>query len=67
MLQDLLFFGPLPDNIANVVFDSLIYRKMTHSAEDWDGYCVKDIDRRKCIGSDIKHGFMLSYYRVSIF
>ena len=54
-------FGPLPDNIANVVFDSLIYRKMTHSAEELFGYCVKDIDRPKCIRSDIKHGFMLNY------
>lgn len=54
-------FGPLPDNIANVVFDSLIYRKMAHSAEELFGYCVKDIDRPKCIRSDIKHGFMLNY------
>ena len=54
-------FGPLPDNIANVVFDSLIYRKMAHSAEDLFGYCVKDIERPKCIRSDIKHGFMLNY------
>ena len=54
-------FGPLPDNLADVVFNSLIYRKMAHSAEDLFGYCVKDIERPKCIRSDIKHGFMLNY------
>lgn len=31
-------FGPLPQNIADIVYKSLIYRKMAHSAEDLYGY-----------------------------
>lgn len=54
-------FGPLPDNIADIVFNSLIYRKMAHSAEDLFGYCVKDIERPSYTRSDIKHGFMINY------
>ena len=54
-------FGPLPDNIADIVFKSLIYRKMAHSAEDLFGYCVKDIERPSYTRSGLKHGFMINY------
>lgn len=54
-------FGPLPDNLKDIVFNSLIYRKMAHSAEDLFGFCVKDMEKPRCIRSDIKHGFMLNY------
>lgn len=54
-------FGPLPDNIADIVFKSLIYRKMAHSAEDLFGYCVKDIKRPSYTRSGLKHGFMINY------
>ena len=54
-------FGPLPDNIAEIAFNSLIYRKMAHSAEDLFGYCVKDIPRPNYNRSDIRHGFAINY------
>lgn len=54
-------FGPLPDNIAEIAFHSLIYRKMAHSAEDLFGYCVRDIPRPKYSRSDIRHGFAINY------
>ncbi len=31
-------FGPIPQDIANIVFKSIRYRKMIHSAEDITGY-----------------------------
>lgn len=54
-------FGPLPQNIADIVSKSLIYRKMAHSAEDLYGYVVKDIERPDYVRSDIRHGFVLDY------
>ena len=54
-------FGPLPGNIADIVFKSLVYRKMAHSAEDLFGYCVRDIERPRSTRSGIKHGFMINY------
>ena len=54
-------FGPLPQNIADIVFKSLIYRKMAHSAEDLFGYVVRDIERPSYVRADIRHGFMLDY------
>ncbi|HJC64434.1 MAG TPA: alanine-tRNA synthetase second additional domain-containing protein [Candidatus Blautia merdavium] len=54
-------FGPLPDNIADIVFHSLIYRKMAHSAEDLFTYCVRDIERPEYSRADIKHGFVIQY------
>ena len=54
-------FGPLPNNIADIVFKSLIYRKMAHSAEDVFEYCVRDMARPFYTRSDIKHGFMINY------
>ena len=54
-------FGPPPDNIAQIAFSSLIYRKMAHSAEDLFGYCVKDIPRPDYHRSDIRHGFAINY------
>ena len=54
-------FGPLPDNIANIVFHSLIYRKMAHSAEDLFGYVVRDIEKPSYVRGDIRHGFLLEY------
>lgn len=54
-------FGPLPNNIADIVFKSLVYRKMAHSAEDLFGFCVKDLKRPSYTRSGIKHGFMINY------
>ena len=33
-------FGPVPQDIANIVFKSIRYRKMVHSAEDITGYIL---------------------------
>lgn len=56
-------FGPLPDSIKNVVYKTVIYRKMAHSAED----ITTSILFRKynCeisdIHSDVKHGFIICF------
>ena len=54
-------FGPLPQNIADIVYKSLIYRKMAHSAEDLYGYVVRNMERPDYVRSDIRHGFVLDY------
>ena len=54
-------FRHCPGNIADIVFKSLIYRKMAQAQEDLFGYCVRDIERPTYTRSGIKHGFMINY------
>jgi len=56
-------FGPKPQEIADIVFESLIYRKMAHTAEDITGMVLEyemGIKKPK-VHSDIKHGFVLEF------
>jgi len=55
-------FGPFPDDIVNIVFKSLKYRKMAHSAEDLTSLVLAEmgIDKPEA-HSDIKHGFVLEF------
>lgn len=57
-------FGPEPDDIAQIVFKSIEYRRMTHSAEDLCAYFLKrqypDTDYTH---GDVRHGFILSFPR----
>ncbi|AQS60049.1 alanine-tRNA synthetase second additional domain-containing protein [Desulforamulus ferrireducens] len=56
-------FGPEPQEIADIVFESLIYRKMAHTAEDITGKVLEEemgIKKPK-VHSDIKHGFVLEF------
>ncbi|MEG2860436.1 MAG: alanine-tRNA synthetase second additional domain-containing protein [Clostridia bacterium] len=54
-------FGPEPNDIATIVFKSIRYRKMAHTAEDlaerklWEHY------RGKYQHSDVRHGFVLEF------
>lgn len=53
-------FGPEPQEIVDIVFESIKYRRMAHSAEDLTSMILEDMGMPKPeIHSDIKHGFVL--------
>lgn len=54
-------FGPEPQMIADIVFPSIIYRKMAHSAEDLCEICLNHIGVQKYTHGDVRHGFILSF------
>jgi len=55
------FFGPLPQDIANIVYKSIRYRKMAHSAEDLVEHCMPPELFNKCYHGDIVRGFSLGF------
>lgn len=59
-------FGPLPQDIYNVVIPSLQNRRMAHSAEDLTAYALQEIfgipfRRYKDVNNDVRGGFVLSF------
>lgn len=52
-------FGPEPKNIAEIVYGSINYRRMAHSAEDLCVHCM-GLDTKE-ERSDVKHGFVLEF------
>lgn len=55
-------FGPEPQSIAGIVFESIKYRRMAHSAEDLTSMILEEMGlERPEIHSDIKHGFVLEF------
>lgn len=58
-------YGPQPKEISNIVFESLKYRKMAHTAEDItsrileDEYGIPNCEEH----SDVKHGFVLEFHQ----
>lgn len=53
-------FGPEPQSITDIVFDSIRYRRMAHSAEDITSMILEEMGLAKPEAhSDIKHGFVL--------
>jgi hypothetical protein len=53
-------FGPEPKSIADIVFESIKYRRMAHSAEDITSMILEEMGLEKPeVHSDIKHGFVL--------
>ncbi len=56
-------FGPLPEDIATIVFRSLAYRRMAHTAEDLVGLILHNELQVKepLIHADVKHGFVLEF------
>lgn len=54
-------FGPLPQEIVNIVFPSLTYRLQAHTAEDLTGMVLEEYGLYRYIEghSDIKHGFVI--------
>ncbi len=54
-------FGPIPSDIAAIVYKSLDYRKMAHSAEDITGYFIEQEYSGVFDHADIRHGFVLCF------
>lgn len=54
-------FGPIPQDIANIVFQSIRYRKMVHSAEDITGYILSHGRPENYKHADVKNGFVLCF------
>ena len=54
-------FGPLPENIANIVHKSVKYRKMAHTLEDLCVYYMGDGFAQDGPRSDVRHGFVLEF------
>lgn len=55
-------YGPQPKEIADIVFNSILYRRMAHSAEDITSMVLEEMGLEKPqIHSDIKHGFVLEF------
>lgn len=55
-------FGPDPQTIADIVFESIKYRRMAHSAEDITSMILEEMGLNKPeVHSDIKHGFVLEF------
>ena len=54
-------FGPEPQEISDMVFTSLPYRLMCHTAEDLCEMFLSQEDLNRCIYDDVKHGFVMSF------
>lgn len=54
-------FGPVPQDIYNIVSKSIKYRKMVHSAEDITCYFLSHGLPKNYEHADIKHGFLLCF------
>ena len=54
-------FGPEPEELKNVVYKSLPYRLMAHSAEDICEMFIDEFDVNRCGHDDVKHGFALYF------
>lgn len=56
-------FGPEPDDLAKIVFSSINYRRMAHSAEDLTEHFLRlqGIKSREYEHGDVRHGFMLRF------
>lgn len=54
-------FGPEPAEIRDVVYNSLPYRLMAHTAEDLCEFCMPAEDYARCGHDDVKHGFVISF------
>jgi hypothetical protein len=57
-------FGPQPQDVADIVFKSLPFRKMTHSAEDLCEYVMRKHGMTETfLHSDVRHGFVFSFLK----
>lgn len=54
-------FGPEPEELREVVYKTLPYRLMAHTAEDLCEMCMGDFDMERCGHDDVKHGFALYF------
>jgi len=54
-------FGPEPEDIRKVVYSSVKFRRMTHSAEDLCEFVLAKLDVPDYEHSDVRHGFILGF------
>lgn len=54
-------FGPEPEDISKVVFESIRYRRMAHTAEDLTERFLRLHNRTQYTHGDIRHGFTLRF------
>ncbi len=54
-------FGPAPEEIRQIVYPSLRYRLMAHTAEDLCEMCMDQFDMDRCGHDDVKHGFAIYF------
>lgn len=55
-------FGPEPKEIRDIVYKSIIYRWMAHTAEDLTSHLLEELGlERPTYHSDIKNGFVLQF------
>lgn len=54
-------FGPVPQEICDIVYRSLPYRLMAHTAEDLCEYCMPPEELDRCVHGDVKHGFVMAF------
>ena len=54
-------FGPKPREIYDIVYKSLPFRLMSHTAEDLCEFCMPKDELERCGHGDIKHGFIISF------
>ena len=55
------FFGPEPKDIADIVFPSVRYRRMAHTAEDLAERFMWKNGQDEYLHSDVHHGFILEF------
>ena len=59
-------FGPQPDSVYRIVHESLLFRKMAHSAEEVTTEVLHesfDIKADEYFFSDIRNGFVIKFYQ----
>ncbi len=55
-------FGPEPQDIANTVFKSILYKRRVHSAEDMCSFVLNEMGvTEPYTNADVRHGFLLSF------
>lgn len=54
-------FGPEPDEVHQIVYNSIRYRQMAHTAEDLCERYLKPEDMGKAVHGDVKKGFLLMF------
>lgn len=54
-------FGPEPEEIRDIVYESLPYRLMAHTAEDLCELFLSAEDLARCGHDDVRHGFVITF------
>ena len=54
-------FGPDPQNVADLVYKTINYRMMAHTAEDLCVMCLNGGTTEVGIRSDVRHGFVFEF------